>query len=111
MVKAKASVEGRRFLLKHESRGVKKEGKWYPTEDVKAPAKRAFKPAAAKLRSNIVPGTVLILLAGRFKGKRVVFLKQLESGLLLVSGMFSSHPIFYIRIKTNSSILYRSLQC
>mmetsp|Transcript_36114 Transcript_36114/g.61982 ORF Transcript_36114/g.61982 Transcript_36114/m.61982 type:complete len:240 (+) Transcript_36114:52-771(+) len=63
--------------------------KWYPAEDL--PSRRAVvKPAKKqqKLRSNIVPGSVLVLLSGHFAGRRVVFLKQLESGLLLVTGPY-----------------------
>merc|ERR1712137_213385 len=65
--------------------------KWYPAEDL--PSRRAVRKPAAKLRSSITPGTVLILLAGRFAGRRVVFLKQLESGLLLVSGPYKVNGV------------------
>lgn len=84
-----------KFAFKYEGAGVPQGqvGKYYPAEDVTA--KKGPTPVrnAPKVRASIVPGTVLILLGGRFRGKRVVCLKALSSGLLLVSGPYGVNGV------------------
>lgn len=69
-----------------------KKYEWYPAEDVKkAPARHQPKPP--KVRAGVEAGKVLILLSGRFRGKRVVCLKQLKSGLLCVTGPYKLNGV------------------
>lgn len=48
---------------------------------------------AARPRKTLQPGSILILLAGRFRGKRVVLLKHLPQGVLLVTGPFKVNGV------------------
>ncbi|KAK9459796.1 60S ribosomal protein eL6 [Lipomyces oligophaga] len=70
-----------------------KASKWYPAEDIPAPKKSRKVAKPTVLRASLQPGAVLIILAGRFRGKRVVLLKSLGDGTLLVTGPFKVNGV------------------
>ncbi|XKL65255.1 hypothetical protein PGB90_008675 [Kerria lacca] len=81
-IKGEKNGEFRKIHLKRKN--------YYPSlKRPKAHRPRGFYSKHKRFfRPSLTPGTVLILLAGVNKGKRVVLLKNLSSGLLLVTGPY-----------------------
>jgi len=70
--------------------------RWYPADDIKQPLpSRKSHPRTVLLRKSLdqQEGRVVILLSGRHRGKRVVFLKALPSGLLVVTGPYKINGV------------------
>ena len=77
-----------------ENKSLKVKKNWYPVSDLKGHFIRKCKvPKASHIAAPLTPGQVVIILSGRFRGRRVVFLKKLESNLLLVTGPYKYNGV------------------
>jgi len=89
--------QGKERSVPHHSERAKR---WYPADDTTAPKKARKTVHPARPRASLEPGTILILLAGRFRGKRVVLLKHLKEGTLLVTGPFKINGVPLRRVNS-----------
>ncbi|KAF2755399.1 hypothetical protein EJ05DRAFT_519129 [Pseudovirgaria hyperparasitica] len=80
-------------IAKFQAQATEKASRYYPAEDEKTPRKVRKSIRPTQYRKSLQPGAILILLAGRFRGKRVVLLKTLDQGVLLVTGPFKVNGV------------------
>ena len=77
-----------------ENKSLKLKKNWYPVSAFKKHFHRKCKePKASHISAPLTPGQVVIILSGRFRGRRVVYLKKLESNLLLVTGPYKYNGV------------------
>jgi len=67
--------------------------RFYPAEDTQQPTYSRSKHNPPKIRKSLKPGAVVILLAGKFRGRRAVLLKTLPSGLAVVTGPYKINGV------------------
>ena len=85
-----------------ENKNLKLKKNWYPVSDLKTHFKRKCKiPKKTHISAELTPGQVVIILSGRFRGRRVVYLKKLESGLLLVTGPYKYNGVPLKRVNAS----------
>jgi len=89
--------QGKDRTVPHKSERAQR---WYPAEDTKAPRKVRKTVHPTTYRPSLEPGSILIILAGRFRGKRVVLLKHLQQGALLVTGPFKINGVPLRRVNS-----------
>jgi len=82
-----------RVAFKKDDRPITKiiRDRWYPFRVTKI--KRGVNNPT-RLRKGLTPGTIVVLLTGPYRGRRVIYLKQMkQSGLLLVTGPFAVNGV------------------
>jgi large subunit ribosomal protein L6e len=71
-----------------------KDNTWYPADDEKKRFARAnTKPHPSAGRKSVQAGSVVILLSGPHRGRRVVVLNKLASGNLLITGPYAVNGV------------------